>query len=66
MQLSSNGNNGRSNEAIRQPYLNFFSKSISKQCGEQTIHFAFFLSRIEVLNDKCVMLKEQKFENIDH
>ena len=56
MQLSSNGNNGRSNEAIRQPYLNFFSKSISKQCGEQTIHFAFFVekSRSEVLNDKCV------------
>ena len=59
MQLSSNGNNGRSNEAIRQSCLNF-CQNPSQNSVENT------LSRSEVLNDKCVMLKEQKFENIDH
>ena len=66
MQLSSNGNNGRSNEAIRQPYLNFFCQNPSQNSVENRLSISLLLSRSEVLNDKCVMLKEQKFENIDH
>ena len=50
MQLSSNGNNGHSNEAIRQPYLNFFSKNPSQNGVEIRLSISLLLSRIEVLN----------------
>ena len=66
MQLSSNGNNGRSNEAIRHRLTSIFCQNPSQNIVENRLSNLLLLSRIKVLNDKCVMLKEQKFENIDH
>ena len=62
MQLSSNGNKGRSNEAIRQPYFNFFAKIHLKTVGRTDYLFRFFCREVRfwMINALCLKSKNSK------